>query len=288
MKEVYKVVLHKNKIFVDKNIDGIKEAKTTYVIKNQPLKYFDKRTIKKIKISEGWVYYGDLKEEYRTLKGSGFLSKFLTTTKEKVQNYFSPRTDDYNNTTKRMLAKYGNIPIESMAIYRTPLPSLLSKTINILSLGQWNKLQKKYGFDKFYHLALVITLKSGKNIIVEKNEVISVSDSYKTNSDTETLPIKNMKPGYTINYLLENARRQVGDDKTYFSYDPFTNNCQVFIKNILSANGYYGKPEEDFLFQNIEELVKELNPITKGIMRATTNVASVANKVLGKGKKGKK
>ena len=35
------------------------------------------------------------------------------------------------------------VPIESMAIYRTPLPSLLSKTINVLSLGQWNKLQKK-------------------------------------------------------------------------------------------------------------------------------------------------
>ncbi len=112
----------------------------------------------------------------------------ITTAKDKAQTFFSPKTDDYNNTTKRMLAKYGNIPIESMAIYRTPLPSLLSKTINVLSLGQWNKLQKKYGFDKFYHLALVITLKSGKNIIVEKNEVIEVKDSYKTNSDTETLP----------------------------------------------------------------------------------------------------
>jgi len=283
MKEIYKVVLKKNKINQQEKLEGVKETKFNFVIINHPLKSFDKKTIKKIKIDEGFIYIGDLKQKHENLKGSGFLSRFITKTTEKVKDFFSPRLDDYNNTTKKMLAKYGNIPIESMAIYRTPLPSLLSKAINILSLGQWNKLQKKYGFDKFYHLALVITLKSGKNIIVEKNEVIEVKDSYKTNSDTETLPIKNMKSGYTINYLLENARRQVGDDTIYFSYDPFTNNCQVFIKNILSANGYYGKPEEDFLFQNIEELVKDLNPITKRIMKGTTDIASITNKILGKG-----
>jgi hypothetical protein len=288
MTDIYKITIKKSQVINDlKNFKDFKETKQNFTIINHPLGHFEKGSIKKVKIEEGYIYFGNLKPQFKSLQGSGILSRFLTKAKDKVVDVFSPRLNDYNNNAKRMMAKYGHEQIKSMAIYRTPLPSMLNKVINVVSLGQWEELKKKYGFDKFYHLALVLTLKNNKNIIVEKNEVISVSDSYKTNSDTEVLPIDNYTLPITLNELLDKARKSFGNDMKYFGYDPFDNNCQVFIKYILMSNGLYTIKINNFLFQDISELTKELNPLTKGIMRGTTKVAAIVNKVLGKGKKRK-
>ena len=56
-----------------------------------------------------------------------------------------------------------------------------------------------------------------KNIIVEKLDAISVSDSYKTNSKTENLKIEEYKPeSLTLNDLLNNARTGLNNDKLFF------------------------------------------------------------------------
>lgn len=286
MTEIYKIIIHKSKVVNDlTNFKDFKETKQNFIIINHPLGHFEKGSIKKVKIEEGYIYLGNLKPKFKSLEGSGILSRFLTKTKDKIIDVFSPRLNDYNNNTKRMMAKYGHEQVVSMAIYRTPLPSMLNKIINVVSFGKWEELKKKYGFDKFFHLALVLTLKTHKNIIVEKNEVINVSDSYKTNSDTEVLPIDDYKTPLTVNYLLEKTRKAFKNDALYFGYDPLTNNCQVFIKTILQANGLYNSTINNFLFQDIEELTKELSPLTKGIMRGTTNLAGTVNKLRGQGKK---
>ena len=288
--EIFKIVIKKSKVNNDlENFKEFNETKENFTIINHPLSHFEKGSIKKVNIEEGYIYLGILKPKYQHLKGSGILSRFITKTKDKVIDVFSPRLNDYNNQTKRMLAKYGHEQIISMSIYRTPIPNMINKVINMISLGQWEQLKKKFGFDKFFHLALVLTLKNNKNIIVEKNEVINVSDSYKTNSNTEVLPIEdyaNIIPT-NINALLDRTRKAFNNDLLYFGYDAFTNNCQVFIKNILVSNGLYNMKINNFLFQDIQQLTKELNPLTKGIMRGTTNIAATVNKLLGKGKKGK-
>jgi hypothetical protein len=293
MTDIYKITIKKSQVVNDlTNFKDFKETKQNLTIINHPLGHFEKGSIKKVKIEEGYIYLGNLKPQFKSLKGSGILSRFLTKTKNKIKDkvvdVFSPRLNDYNNQTKRMMAKYGHEQIKSMAIYRTPIPSMINKVLNVVSFGKWNELKKKYGFDKFFHLALVLTLKNNKNIIVEKNEVISVSDSYKTNSDTEVLPIDDYKIPITVNYLLDKTRKAFGNDVLFFGYDPLTNNCQVFIKKILESNGLYNSTINNFLFQDIEELTKELSPLTKGIMRGTTDIAATVNKLRGQGRKGMK
>jgi hypothetical protein len=286
MTEIYKITIKKSKVVNDlEDFKDFKETKQNFIIINHPLGHFEKGSIKKVKIEEGYIYLGNLKPQFKSLEGSGILSRFITKAKDKVIDVLSPRLNDYNNKTKRMMAKYGHEQIKSMAIYRTPLPSMLNKLINFVSFGKWEELKKKYGFDKFFHLALVLTLKNHKNIIVEKNEVISVSDSYKTNSDTEVLPIDNYTLPITLNFLLGKTKSLFNNDALYFGYDPLTNNCQVFIKKILESNGLYNSTINDFLFQDITELTKELSPLTKGIMKGTTNVAATINKLTGQGKK---
>jgi hypothetical protein len=206
MTDIYKIIIKKSQVVNDlKNFKDFKETKENFTIINHPLGHFEKGSIKKVKIDEGFIFLGNLKPQFKSLKGSGLLSRFLTKTKNKVKDKvidtFSPRLNDYNNQTKRMMAKYGHEQIKSMAIYRTPIPNMINKVINVISLGQWKQLKQKYGFDEFFHLALVLTLKNNKNIIVEKNEVINVSDSYKTNSNTEVLPIDDYTTPLTVNYL---------------------------------------------------------------------------------------
>jgi hypothetical protein len=88
--------------------------------------------------------------------------------------------------------------------------------------------------------------------------------------------------------MLNKAQKMVNNDKLWFGYDPFNNNCQYFIKYILDANNLYSANAEEFLFQDVSSIEKELNSVSKGIMRGTTHLAGTINKFLGKGKKGKK
>jgi len=270
-----------------KEWDTIKETKTQYKITNIGKRYFVPNSFLRKNYKEYIIIYGLLKEKHKHLEGSGrfkFIDK-LVGRFNKVKKYFSPRLDDYNNTTKKYIQLYGDIPITEMYVYRTPLDSILNTAINTISFGQWNKLKAEYGFDKFYHLALVLRLQNNKNIIVEKLDVVSVSDSYKTNSKTENIKVDNYKGGLTLNTLLNNARTKLNNDKLFFGYDPLNNNCQYFIRYLLEYNDLYTPEINNFLFQDISQLVKKLNPITKKIMKGTTDLSATINKITGKGKK---
>jgi len=207
----------------------------------------------------------------------------------RIKKYFSPRLDDYNNHTKKMISKYGNNKIIEMNVYRTPLYSIINKFINTISFGSWSDLQKKYGYDKFYHLALVLTLDNNKNIIIEKLDVINISDSYKTDATTEIKKVSNYIPNTeNLNTILASARSGLNNDKLWFGYDPLTNNCQYFIKYLLEYNNLYNDELNNFIFQDISDLVKEFKStksgyITSKIMKFTTDLSATFNKLLGRG-----
>ena len=86
----------------------------------------------------------------------------------------------------------------------------------------------------------------------------------------------------TLKTLLKNAMDKVPASK-FFTYDPLTNNCQVFIKYLLENSGLYTPEINTFLFQNIESMVKKLHPVTKAIMRGVTNIAGTVDKIIGNG-----
>jgi hypothetical protein len=184
---------------------------------------------------------------------------------------------------------YGNVPIYKLEIYRTPLHSMLLKAIDFISIGKFSDLMKKFSFDKFFHLALVCTLMNHKKIIIQKLDVIEVSTNFKTKDDTEVLDVKEYvyrgpeeEDHLTINELFENAREKVSD-KLWFGYDGFKNNCQWFIRYILENSGLYGPEERDFVFQNIEELVKEMPEYVGETMNLITDAAATYTNLSGKG-----
>lgn len=202
-----------------------------------------------------------------------------------LKKKLSPNLSGYTKRTTQLLKQFGSIPIKKIAIYRTPLQGILNKIVNIISIGKWNELQKKYGFDKFYHLALIVHLENNKTIMMQKLDVIDVSATFKTASDTEIDYIDNYDENMklTINEMFENARKNV-DNKLWFGYDALQNNCQYFIKYILENNNLYDAQAQQFLFQNLEELAKELPGYVGKIMNTVTNTAATITNVTGQGK----
>lgn len=259
----------------------MRETSTSYRFRNLPKSHFISKSFRTKKINNKVsIIIGKLKPEYEHLEGSG-ITDFFKKIGQKVKNVFSPRMDGYNNKTQNMLKLYGNMPIKKLTIYRTPIMKLLNKVMDFVSFGKFEELKKKYGFDELYHLALIADL-GNKNIVIEKNEVINVSNSYNTSSKTEKQDVPLNGKEITINEMFENGRKNVGDNK-WFLYDPFNNNCQFFIKYCLESVGLYNEPEKNFLFQDLSGLEKDLPTISKKIAKTTTDVGAVVNKLSGRG-----
>jgi len=252
-----------------KNKTFYKMKHNKYHFRNIPKNKFENKTFKTKKIDDDIsLVYGKLKKEHEHLKGSGAIS-----------NFFSPKL---NYTVKAMTTLNANsfTPITSISLYRSPIKSFIDKFFNIISVGKWQELKQKYGYDKFYHLSMVITT-NNKNIYIEKNEVINITSNYKTDKNTETINVNLNNKTITLNELLENTRLKIGNED-YFLYSGFGNrNCQNFIKNILNSNGLLTPDIEKWLFQDLQELVKELPQSIKKISQVATDTAATFKKLTG-------
>ena len=267
-----------------------RESKNQYRFRNIPKQKFEPRSFKSKKVNENLtLVFGKLKPEHSHLEGAGifdWIKSKASGAVSAVKNYFKPRLDGYNNISKKTIEQYGNMPIKQLFILRTPISGGLNKVINFVSLGKWDELKKKYAFDSLFHLSLVALLENGKNIIIEKNDVVNISPEYKMypTSETVDIPIGN---DLTINKILDTARTKVGDN-TFFSYDAFNKgqatNCQGFLKILLENQGLYSEQAKNFLFQDLENIYNELPSYVPKIMKGATTLGAITNKILGKGK----
>lgn len=260
-----------------------RETKNQYRFRNIPKQKFEPKTFRSKKINKDiTLVFGKLKPEHMHLEGAGlfdWVKEKASAIGSKVKEFFSPRLDNYNNKSKKTIEQYGNVPVKQLFISRTPVGGMLNNLINFISLGKWEELKKKYAFDKLFHLSLVARLSNGKDIILEKNEVVNISPDYKVYKDTESLDIP-FSGELTINKILETARQNVGD-RTFFDYEGFTNNCQFFIKYLLEGQGLYSQQAKDFLFQDLEEIYKGLPSYVPYIMKGATRLGNIVNKITG-------
>ena len=243
------------------------KTKRWYKFRNVTKKQCVPNSFKKKKIGKDIVLvYG----KTCALEGDGLLS------------VLKPRSDRYNNLSRKTLKQFGDKAIKSLTLVRTPIPSMLNKALNFVSLGKWNNERRKYGFDTLYHLALLVSIEGGKSLVVEKNEVINISTSYRIKSTTEQLTLPLPTTDTTLNTVLDITRKRMGDKK-YFLYDAFNNNCQVYIKNVLESMDLYSSEAKNFLFQNVEEMAKNIPSYVKKFAHLTTSAAATVDKLSGRG-----
>ena len=191
---------------------------------------------------------------------------------------------DYPPKVRNILSKVGGDIIASIEIGRTPVPSLLTNALNILSFGEFQKRFGSTPYDKLYHLFMVIRTTKGERVVFEKNEVINSALRFKIPPNTELKKMDGIPQNLSINdFLLKGLQRQ-GKEK-FFTYSASHNNCQDFIVNLLQANNIGGNVIS-FIKQNTKELFEGL-PRLRKIANTVTDVAAVADRVIqgtGEGK----
>lgn len=187
--------------------------------------------------------------------------------------------NDYPPKMRDIIAKYGDIPILRMTACRTPVPSLLTSALNVVSLGAFYEKFKNTPYDKLFHLdlRLELALKPRTTILIEKNEVLNAVVNPKTpgkNTECSLIP-KNKQ--LTLSKLLEGAKQIQGDK--FFKYSAYDNNCQDFIMAVLKGSGVGNEDNFTFIKQDTKELFKDL-PGTRKFANTVTDLGAVVNTIV--------
>ena len=118
-----------------------------------------------------------------------------------------------------------------------------------------------------------ITLSDGKKYALEKNQRVKVkSGGIKPDSKTECRTVPNLN--IPVERFIVNGEKS---GVNFYRYST-VNNCQRFINDLLTRNGI--KNLTSFVKQNAKEL---LNPFTKKLTQAVTDVAGVVDMGLSGG-----
>jgi hypothetical protein len=285
----------------------VRETTNFYQFRFLPPTKFESRSFRtKVVNDDIRLIFGKLKESHHHLEGSGlfdYFTKAYDYVKNKVSDAFdyvknAVSINDFSDKTKKNLSLYGEYPIIALQIRRVPIAFALDLALQGISAGEWERLKDKYGFDKFYHLSMVATLKGAKEIVlnkgkrirqnkqlaIEKLEVVSVNENIEIGEGMETQDVIIPKDKvFNIKDMFQKARDRVGDTK-FFSYSALgQNNCQDFIGLLLDVEGLYNEPEKQFVYQDISALSKELPQSTVAISQGITHLGALANKYLGIG-----
>jgi hypothetical protein len=284
----------------NKSKSFIRETKHSFRIRNHSKQKFIQKSFRtKIINPQISLVFGKLKPEFvhlekhsKHLKGAGIIDYFkkklnnmsdvVDTSIKSVKNYFSPRLNDYNNKSKTTINKYGNKFINAMLIYRTPLSSKVNTFLNLLSFGKLDSIKKKYGFDEFFHLALVCNIEN-KNIMCQKNSVVDITENYKTTQLTEIFNIDMKGKQFTLNDMLNKTRERMGD-QAYFEYDMLSHNCQNYVGNLLQSEGLLSEDAKNFIYQDLTDIIKEIPEFSKKLIRGATDLDAVISKLRGDGR----
>ena len=189
----------------------------------------------------------------------------------------------YNNKSTATIQEFGNWKVAKMWIYRKPIVTAIDKVLNFISLGTWQEQKNANNYDNLFHLGLFCLMNDEKgrfvNVLAEKNAVIEVTrTTFNVNSYGETLPVHVFKP-ITLIQLLDGGQRILGDD--WFKYDPFKNNCQIWVRSLLMGATLYTEKENAFVFQPVEDIVKKMPSYVPSIARVVTDLGGIADRLMG-------
>lgn len=187
---------------------------------------------------------------------------------------------DYTPKVYEFILRNYSEELVSFEVCRRPLSGAVNKMLNIGSFGRWDKEKHKYGYDTFFHLFIVAKTKAGKQFVIEKNAVINVSE-YRFFRQKGDVCIKIPPPSSPIKLgiFMKKAETHM-KSRGYFEYDPFKNNCQVFVFNVLRANGLMDDKLKAFIMQDVEGIVSGQRSYFPRLARKITDLGGLADKFL--------
>jgi hypothetical protein len=204
---------------------------------------------------------------------------------DSVRGYVSNllNKEQYSLPVKKILERLGDKKIIAMNIIRTPINKNINRALNVISLGQWSRLKNEFNYDNLFHLAIILKLDDMTNLLVEKNERINVDTTFKYLPTTQIKHINITGKSIILNDLLNNGNKLVGNTN-WFIYSAFKNNCQAFIKAIMQGNGLYTADIDNFVYQDMSEIRKQLPRNVVPTANFITDLGSLVSRLRGRGR----
>jgi len=182
-------------------------------------------------------------------------------------------------SVKDIMNNHGQEIITSITLRRNPVSHLITGAMNAVSLGSFQKKLDQQPYDELFHLAMLVQ-SANTRFLLEKVERVNVSSSIGNPDGLETLSCPLNGKEITVFDLINNTKEQMG--KTQFlDYDPVSNNCQVFLMNVLDANGLLNAENKEWVKQDTEVLFKN-NKVLAKVSKKLTDIGASVN-VLMKG-----
>jgi hypothetical protein len=192
------------------------------------------------------------------------------------------------NQARKILEKYGEYVLGDIAVYRVPVNSAILGILNAASLGAIRKNMQKVGYDKLYHLYMVVQLKDRKEghryLLIEKNEIVNIEERSNLLAKHETLSAaKSPRLRLTLRQLFEETIQRVGSER-FWGYSATNYNCQRFVLDLLET-AYLGNvppPLRQFVYQDkVREVVD--SPQVSQLANEVTDIAGWFRGLLGAG-----
>ncbi len=177
-----------------------------------------------------------------------------------------------------VLDQQGNKLITRGWCMRRPIPSTLEHIANTLTLGQFNQIKHKLGYDNYYHLWLQLTLDDNTPIILEKNQVVNIQVGDKGEPQNLMEVPKLFNSNITLSDFFTNSVNKFGTDYI-FDYDMVDKNCQKFVTSLLVANGVDNPKLRKFVNQNVSEAIT--SDFIKTSAKVGIKIATAFGMILG-------
>lgn len=210
-------------------------------------------------------------------------------TSARVRKYFSPLADRYTRGTASTLAQYGGQQIVRIVVFRQPLMPMLIKLGDFLSRGAVTKAKNELGYEKFFHLGTYVTLANGVGLAIEKRDVIGIAvGPLPAGEGAEYVPVILAAP-LTLSEYMERTRAAMGDED-FFLYSALpmfgkpANNCQVFARALLAANGMLTPQLEAFIMQSLEKVAARLPRALQTFVKVGVDAIATTRKIIGGGR----
>jgi len=181
--------------------------------------------------------------------------------------------------------KYKNYKIISFQIRREPILAFVDKFINFISFGKFNEAKRNLGYDKMFHLSLILQLENGPKLLIEKNERINMTLNWKDGNQVQYFPASGslQMPGNpTLGEFYDRTLKAVGDHQ-FFTYNAFAQNCQAFISDLLRSNNALSNDAQNFVMQDAQTVIKQLPFYVSKVAQFTTDTAGRVRQFFGFG-----
>ena len=178
-------------------------------------------------------------------------------------------------SARKLMKEYGNIPITSLSVGRSEITGWKGELVNILNSFVGHEPIN----DKLFHLYTVCHLSNGKNILFEKNQELNMKLMGNTIFDEAiSLPVNQQ---LTMSQMLANAIKKYGENRI-FIYDAYSNNCQRFTMDILTAsNIQLSQNDIDFILQDVSHLTNKSGKFITGLATSLMNRINIVKEGYG-------